>query len=56
MNLAVDLLFPDPPGNELGGLGTEIQNEDHLSDFHNFSVLKLAFLSYLPGNFDQAIR
>jgi hypothetical protein len=28
MNLAIDMHLPDAPGNELGILGPEIQNED----------------------------
>ena len=28
VNLAVDMAFPDPPGDQLGGLGAKVQNQD----------------------------
>jgi hypothetical protein len=42
MNLAVDLLLPDPSGDQLGGLGTEIKNDNFLAvDIHSFAHIPI---------------
>jgi hypothetical protein len=38
VDLAVHLLFADTPGNELGGLGTKIKDEDFFHDKRRLKV------------------
>jgi hypothetical protein len=56
MQLAIDLLFANTAGNELGNLGTEIENEDFLVS-HFQALNEQGRLSSRPGEslFDQSM-